>query len=224
MSAERGGARDASARQSRILRATSGSVIEASARMRPPHAGQQRASTSKTRFNRSAQAIRADRGGLRSHPPTYTADFGDAGPPTNDVPRSSPGRMSADSPAACVRRQHSVIADLTATWRRDQRRQPFEQLALLHHDMRRPVSPERLCGVPPRFPATPRLGRRLMVLGGGGRQGHLVLSALDTVQNAWCPASPSMRTAKDTWLQDGLPRPRRGSLLRPLKTETGVLS
>ena len=38
MSFERSGARDARARQSRTLRATSGSVVEAKARMRPPFA------------------------------------------------------------------------------------------------------------------------------------------------------------------------------------------
>ena len=48
-------------RHSKIRRATSGSVIADRIRIRPPHAGQRSASTSKTRCRRSAQAVRRRR-------------------------------------------------------------------------------------------------------------------------------------------------------------------
>ena len=56
-----GGAREGISSQSRIRRATSGSVIADKIRIRPPHAGQRSASTSKTRWRRSAQTMRRRR-------------------------------------------------------------------------------------------------------------------------------------------------------------------
>ena len=53
-----GGARVGRFRQDRIRHATSASVIAASTRMRPPQRGQQRASTSKTRWRSSAHRVR----------------------------------------------------------------------------------------------------------------------------------------------------------------------
>jgi hypothetical protein len=53
-----GGAREGMWRHSRIRRATSGSMIAERIRIRPPHAGQRSASTSKSRCRRSAQAMR----------------------------------------------------------------------------------------------------------------------------------------------------------------------
>jgi hypothetical protein len=56
-----GGAREGMSSHSRIRRATSGPVIADRIRIRPPHAGQRSTSASKTRWRRSAQAVR--RGG-----------------------------------------------------------------------------------------------------------------------------------------------------------------
>jgi hypothetical protein len=56
-----GGAREGMSIHSGIRRATSGSVIADRIRIRPPHAGQRSASTSKTRCRRSAQGVRRRR-------------------------------------------------------------------------------------------------------------------------------------------------------------------
>ena len=59
-------------------------------------------------------------------------------------------------PPARTWRENPVIPDLMCPRRRDQRRQPFEQLPPLHHDMCRAVSPGRLQPI-----GEPSIGQRL---------------------------------------------------------------
>jgi hypothetical protein len=70
-----GEAREGISRHSRILRATPGSVIADRIRIRPPHARQCSASTSKTRCKRSAQAVRPNDTSYQSVNPT-SGQFG----------------------------------------------------------------------------------------------------------------------------------------------------
>ena len=130
-----GGARGGSARHSRIRRATTGSVMAASSLIRPPQAGQRSASTSKTRFSSSAHAMRRESDSLRSARKSIHL--------ARTQHRLQRFRSCRDHLVACARTrcEHPVIADLIRPRRRDQRSQPLEQLASLHHDMRRAVSP-----------------------------------------------------------------------------------
>ncbi len=139
--------------------------------IRSPQPGQRSASTSNTPFSRSAHEMRRGSDSFRSARKSIGKSAPSDAPLPSADPVEPPSTSPEDSAAASgpagttwsrparTRREDSVIANVMRPRRRDQRRQPLEQLPPLHHDMCGPVSPGPLESIaePPvrhRFEAT----------------------------------------------------------------------